>query len=988
MTAEDNPVQPRVEPVVFSPWLAVVGGLVLYGLTLNHWVTLRSLPMVAQVTGWDWHPLPFPWREEPMAPLFLAVTAPFRLLPAAWEPLALNLLTAVCAALTLGLLAHSVRLMPHNRTPDQRLRLTDPNGLLSIRAAFLPVLFAVLMLAGQLTFWQNAVAATGEMLNVLLFALVIYCLLRYRISRNDQWLLTSVFVYGLGDTNDWAFVGFLPLYLIVLVAIQHVRIASSQMITTKDLLAALLVKVVKNRFVWRMSLYGLAGHLLYLLIPLVGVVSGGGGFSYLFLHQFGIQRYGLMHLVPMWVVVLAGACTLLPLLFSMLWWPSYEGDINAVGNELNRFMLHSLHLAGLALALVTFFNFKYSPSARMREQPVSFLTFYYMGALCIGYFSGYVLSVLGASRVQPWERPRRVRKALDFAWTALIWVLAFGGPTLLAIQNFPRLRAGQNDALEQFSSQSLAGLPVKRAIVLSDDPGRLWLLQAACERRGIRNNNILVETASFPHREYIAYLAARYPEVKTALTTNLARLPKVLPKETLVPFMALVMQKLPQYYLHPSFSYFCEALYLRPHGVVYELKPFSTSAIQPPLESEAEIAANQAFWSKMEKGLLKTLPALAALDGDAAVASRDYSASLDYWGTELQKANRLKEAQDQFAEALRLNSNNVVASINLQYNQRLQKGDHRPIDSTDTLYEALFYYHRLALVLRYNGPPDEPGLNLKFGQMLGDGGDFGQAARLFDRRLQLLPGDPQGELEMAKIYGALRQPAKALDLVRQLRGSTNVSSWEVARCEAVADLANHDFTAAEKVLSDAIRQDPNDENRAATLADLYRSRAMDELRRHNSNEAKHYFAQALTNINLQLQVLSSPSHDTIAMFNVPDSLLKKAEMQTMLQSYDAAAATLDELLQLEPDNYVALINRAVAEVKLKQFQTAKDDYHKLRKLLAGQSYVADLGLADVAAAETNKAEEIAQLKRCVKSAPSDSGAYIIATQRLAKLQGH
>jgi hypothetical protein len=52
-------------------------------------------------------------------------------------------------------------------------------------------------------------------------------------------------------------------------------------------------------------------------------------------------------------------------------------------------------VAFLALALVTFFDFKYSPSVRMREQPVSFLTFYYMGALCVGYFSGYMLLVFG-----------------------------------------------------------------------------------------------------------------------------------------------------------------------------------------------------------------------------------------------------------------------------------------------------------------------------------------------------------------------------------------------------------------------------------------------------------------------------------------------------------------------------------------------------------------------------------------------------------------
>ena len=64
MTADEEATLPQVRPIVLSSWLVVIGALILYGLTLNHWVTLRSLPMVAQVTGWDWHPLPLPWRED------------------------------------------------------------------------------------------------------------------------------------------------------------------------------------------------------------------------------------------------------------------------------------------------------------------------------------------------------------------------------------------------------------------------------------------------------------------------------------------------------------------------------------------------------------------------------------------------------------------------------------------------------------------------------------------------------------------------------------------------------------------------------------------------------------------------------------------------------------------------------------------------------------------------------------------------------------
>jgi hypothetical protein len=75
--------------------------------------------------------------------------------------------------LTLAILARSVRLFSHDRTKEQRLREGGKFALLSVRAAFLPALFAVLLLGSQLTFWENAIAGTGEMIDLLVFAFLI-----------------------------------------------------------------------------------------------------------------------------------------------------------------------------------------------------------------------------------------------------------------------------------------------------------------------------------------------------------------------------------------------------------------------------------------------------------------------------------------------------------------------------------------------------------------------------------------------------------------------------------------------------------------------------------------------------------------------------------------------------------------------------------------------------------------------------------------------
>ena len=119
------------------PWLIAAAGLLFYLWTLNTWVSLTSLNYVARATGQMWMPeLTGSYGAfGPFGPLLFALTYPIRFLPEKWVPLALNLFSAVCAAGTLGLLARSVALLPHDRTFQQRQREHGPFALLSIRAA-------------------------------------------------------------------------------------------------------------------------------------------------------------------------------------------------------------------------------------------------------------------------------------------------------------------------------------------------------------------------------------------------------------------------------------------------------------------------------------------------------------------------------------------------------------------------------------------------------------------------------------------------------------------------------------------------------------------------------------------------------------------------------------------------------------------------------------------------------------------------------------
>src|SRR5260221_1817261 len=95
------------------PWLVAGGVFLLYLLTLRRWITYLGLGPLARATGWDWHPTLH-------MPLQFLLTYPCRWLPAGLQVIGLNLFAAICATLSLALLARSVALLPHDRTRDQR----------------------------------------------------------------------------------------------------------------------------------------------------------------------------------------------------------------------------------------------------------------------------------------------------------------------------------------------------------------------------------------------------------------------------------------------------------------------------------------------------------------------------------------------------------------------------------------------------------------------------------------------------------------------------------------------------------------------------------------------------------------------------------------------------------------------------------------------------------------------------------------------------
>src|SRR5262249_55219643 len=148
--------------------------------------------------------------------------------------------------------------------------------LLSIPMAWLAPALAVLACGLPLNFWEKAVVSNGDMLDLLLFAYLVRCLLEYRLDGNKRWLDKFAVVYGLSIVNNYAMIAFVPAFLVALVWIK-------------------LASFFDWRFIVRMLLLASAGLLLYLLLPAMSSLTDGSELSFwqLLRTYWGMQKSAL-----------------------------------------------------------------------------------------------------------------------------------------------------------------------------------------------------------------------------------------------------------------------------------------------------------------------------------------------------------------------------------------------------------------------------------------------------------------------------------------------------------------------------------------------------------------------------------------------------------------------------------------------------------------------------------------------------------------------
>ncbi len=956
----------------FLPWLLAVASFAFYWFTLNRWVSPFNLGYVAKISGWTWQP-------EIVNPILFLVTSPFRWLPTPQIPLALNVFSAACAALTLGLLARSVALLPHDRTDAQRRREHSDFSFLTIGSAWLPPVLAVLVCGLQLTFWEQATNWTGEMFDLLLFAFVIWLLLEYRLDEREWRLFLASVVYGAGMADNWAMVGFLPVFIIAIIWIRG-------------------FSFFNLRFLGRMALCGLLGMTFFLLLPLLAVISGKvpmtfwEGLKISLGPQYNVLKFYFffcLHPLKNLVFLALLLAYLIPMFVLAIRWKSAFGDHSQIGLALTSFLFHLAYATFFVLCAWMAFDPPFSPRHLGLGTP--FLTLYYLGALSIGYFCGYFLLIFGKdpSRRLPLPTPPAAQ-FLNPLVVVSVWVFAAAAATGLIYRNAPQIRAANDDTFRKYASFVEENLPRLGGILLSDDSSRLFLVQAALARDGRAKDFLPLDTQSLNWPFYPRLLHHKFPQKWPELVS--ATDMKPLNPIGLISALTMLAKSNELDYLHPSYGYYFEQFYQEPHGLVYKLKTLPEDSLLPPLPDKNQIAGNEAFWSRAEtqafapikravtppdpnaplswgEQLLNQLQMPREQNQNAILVGIFYSRSLDFWGVQLQRANELEKAAAAFTLAKELNPDNVAAQINLQFNQSLRAGKSVPVDQSIVTRDQFGKYHDWNEVVNANGPFDEPSFCLAEGIHMAEQKCFRQAVAPLARVRELAPDNLTARLWLGRIYVTSRLPDRALEALRDPLEQPDrfslakINATELNIIAAAAYFMKNDFTRATHLLETEIALHPDDNNLLNATVQAYLSHGL--------------FTNALAVIDRQLKLAP----------NDPNWLFGRGYTCFQMRAYDDAVAALTRALQLQTNNLNARFYRAVACLNSGRLDEARTDYKTLQPSFTN-SFMIAYGLGEIAWRQHDTNEAIRNYKLYLANANTNTDEATNVIQRLRELKGH
>jgi tetratricopeptide (TPR) repeat protein len=572
-----------------------------------------------------------------------------------------------------------------------------------------------------------------------------------------------------------------------------------------------------------------------------------------------------------------------------------------------------------------------------------------------------------------------------------VWALAAVAATGLIYRNTPQIQAANDDTLLKYASFVEENLPRSGAILLSDDPGRLFLVQALLARDGRAKDFLLLDTQSLPSPIYFRFLHNQFPQKWPELVT--AKESNLFSPLGLIGVLTMLAKTNELYYLHPSYGYYFEQFYEEPHGLVYKLKILPEDSLLPPLPDKNQIAGNESFWSRAEtqafapitravsppdpnaprsmgERLLNKFHVPREQNQNAILVGTFYSRSLDFWGVRLQRANELEKAAAAFALAKELNPDNVIAQINLQFNQSLRAGKSVPVDPSMASRDQFGKYHDWNEVVNANGPFDEPSFCLAEGIiMAAQNGYLRQAVATFARVRELAPDNLAARLWLGQIYVMSQLPDRALEALRDpleqpgkfSLAKTNMT--ELSVLAATACLQKNDLARGTHLLETEIALHPDDTNLLNATVQAYLIHGL--------------FTNALAIIDRQLKLAPN---DPVWLFN-------RGNVSIQLKAYDDAIDALTGVLATQTNNPSALFYRAQARLDSGKLDAARADYKTLQQSFTNSFQVA-YNLGEIAWRQHDTNEAIRNYKLYLSYANTNTEEATNVMKRLRELKGH
>ncbi len=953
------------------PWIIAATALAFYVTTVNPWLSLLgdwtsltgSPVAAARTAGWTNQP-------ENQAPVYYLLTYPLRWLPEHRIPAALNLFSAICAALTLWQLARSVSLLPHDRTRAQRDREDHEFALLTIPLAWIPPLMAAFVCGLQLTFWEHATNSTVEMLDLLIFAYVIRCILEYRIDEKESRLYRAAFVFAAGMANNLSMIAYFPLFIVSLV-------------WTRKLLFFNL------RFLGRIALFGLAGLLLYLVMPLVASSAADSPYTFWqYLKATLLIQKQLIFVFPKTTLLLMALYSIIPVfLFSIRWAASF-GDPSKIGVIFTTLIFHLMHLIVLLACLWVSLDPAFSPRRLAATHDYafikyfSFLTLYYLGALNIGYFSGYFLLAFRAlgTRLRP---ATGFAKTTERAAVVFVIVLFVTAPAALLYRNLPQIRITNGPVLKQLAAATADGLP-KSGILIADDSDHLMLTKAWLADNGKQADYVPAHSFLLKSPAYHNFLARKHPG-KWQPWPAQADL-EVIEDGTLVANMMSLAKSNNLTYLQPSFGYYFEVFQPLPHGLALHLKTYPTGFLVPPPPDAQTVSQNEEFWDNACKNLFPVILAQTTPPDPnrvqnlaekffeaiylrpeknqmALVAGAHYSRSLVWWGVQLQKAGEFEKAARHFETALKLNPDNAAAEVNLEFNRDYRAGKSFKALTQSDIENSFGKLRSWESALNQNGPYDEPTLCFGQGYVFLRGGNLRQSADCFARVRSLVTNDIPSRLWLAQIHTSTHLPDLALDYLKEVRDcaartpGAQTNLVDLFAMEATALFAKGEADKAMHLIEAEVQKRPNNPTVLAAANRTYTEQG--------------YFTNALAIVGRQLEIFP----DDISL------IFSKGTLSLQAGIFDDAIAAFDTVLNTETNNASAFLNRAITKLRADRLDEARKDYEALQRL-APTAHQVDFGLAEIALRKGDTNTVLRHYESYLSHAPTNSAEWLIVSNRV------